>query len=130
MLNWQNELPESEGLFINSDWTDNPTVSIVSNDPEVGNPIRRLRSYNIKHTLSCSMTVDREQFNKFSNFVLRKLHGGIDPFVFKSFLDGYDYTAALKVDNGAPFTCKRQDAYQFNVRFTIVYIELGGATNA
>lgn len=127
MLDWEAELP---GMHINSDWSHSISLSIISNDPEVGNPIRRLRSGNVKHILSCSMTLDYAEFQVFSNFINRKLHGGLDPFLFRSFLDGKSYESVLVIDGDAPFTSKRNSDTDYTVSFTISYIEYGGALDA
>lgn len=127
MLNWQTELAN---IFVNADWNDTPSVHMVSNDPEVGNPIRRLRSYNVKHTISCSVTLTYTEFTTFRNFVLRKLHGGIDPFIFRSFIDDHEYPTTFVMENGTPFTSKRDGMYNYSVSFTLSYIELGGAADA
>lgn len=127
MLNWSTELP---GIYVDSDWSDNPSLSMVSNDPEVGNPIRRLRSYNVKHTISCNMTLSYPEFQLFYVFAMRKLHGGIDPFIFRSFVDSKEYTTYFVMDNGQPFTYQRNGMYDYKVSFTIMYVELGGAADA
>lgn len=123
MLYWETEL---NGLHINTDWSNTSKMDIIENKPELGNPIRRLRSRNVKQTLTCSMLLDYNQFNNiFKPFVYQKLHGGLDSFYFKSFIDGINHITHLVITNGSPFKLKRQNNNSYMVNFVLEYIEIG-----
>lgn len=127
----------AEGVIaLESTWTDTPSLFMLSNDPEVGPPIRRLRSTNIKHTMPISFIINNFWYNKLWLPFIRALHGGISPFLFPEITynrnvsggqsDIKEITAWFSMDNGSPFSIKRQDNYNYIISASIYWIEEDG----
>ena len=113
--------------LLNTDWTDTPSVSMVENKPEIGPPIRRMRSYNEKHVLSCSVDMTYSQMNTDLPTFIYNLKGGILPFNFTSPVDGVTYEAYLEGSNGQFYTKKRKNVSLYTVSFKIAYYKIGVA---
>lgn len=124
---------EAAAIHLDSSWNDTPSVYLVSNDPEVGPPIRRLRSRNIKHTVSVSFSIDNYWYNKMWIPFIKLLHGGIDHFLFPEITYNKKATegqtdikwrpAFFQINGGSAFSIKRQDNYTYTISATVVWIE-------
>jgi len=124
---------EAATIHLDSSWNDTPSIYLVSNEPEVGPPIRRLRSRNIKHTVTISFAIDNYWYNKMWLPFIKLLHGGIDPFLFPEIT--YNRSAAegqtdlkwrpafFQMNGGSAFSIKRQDNYTYTISATVVWIE-------
>lgn len=119
-------------FLLNSDWTDTPSVALIEHEPEVGLPIRRLRSANIKHTLSASFVLNFDEFNDEFLPFMHDISNGLDSFYFVSPVDGKNakvtglplvvHTAKLKAEGGQFYTIKRQSNQLYIVSVTFEYV--------
>lgn len=122
-------------IAIDSTWTDSPSIDVIENNPEVGPPIRRLRSTNVKHTIPISFTISNFWYNLLWLPFVRGLHG-INHFWFPNITynraanegstDIEEVEAWFSLNGGQPFTVKRQDNYNYVVSATIVWVEEDG----
>lgn len=129
--------PAEDGVIaLETTWTDTPSLYMVSNNPEVGPPIRRLRSTNVKHTIPISFIIDNFWYNKLWLAFIRALHGGIEPFLFPEITynkiadggasDVHEVVAHFSMENGTAFTVKRHDKYTYLVSATVIWTEEDG----
>lgn len=119
-------------IYLDSSWTDTPSIDLVTNKPEVGPPIRRLRSYNVLHTMPISFDIDNFWYNRLWLPFIYALHGGIDKFLFPEITYNKDALAGstdinlveawFDVSNGSPFNVKRKDNYTYVVSATVCWI--------
>ena len=122
-------------IAIDSSWTDSPSIDMIENNPEVGPPIRRLRSTNVKHSLPISFMISNYWYNKLWLPFIRDLHG-INHFLFPNITynriatqgstDIEEVEAWFNLNGGQPFTVKRQDKYTYLVSANIVWVEEDG----
>lgn len=110
-------------LYLNSDWSDNPQISIVQNKPEVGPPISRARSHNIEHVLTATVDMSYAEYTTVFIPFLQSINGGLQPFRFRSPLDSLYYDAYL--GGSTPYTIKRRDNYSYTIGLTISYRQIG-----
>lgn len=124
---------KAAAVHIDSSWNDSPLVNLVSNSPEVGMPMRRLRSRNIKHTTNISFSIDNYWYNKLWLAFIRALHGGVDHMMFPELTynravdsgaeDIRWRPAVFSMENGTAYSIKRQDNYTYTISATVIWIE-------
>ena len=122
-------------IAIDSTWTDSPSIDMIENSPEVGPPIRRLRSTNIKHTVTISFIISNYWYNLLWLPFVKGLHG-IKHFWFPNITynraaqggstDIEEVEAWFSLSGGQPFTVKRQDNYNYTISANIVWVEEDG----
>jgi len=109
---------------LNTDWSLATSVAVVENSPEVGPSIRRVRSHNVKYTLTCTVDMNYSGISVTLPAFLYSLNGGNDAFLFTSPTDGTEHEAWLEGSKGQYYSVKRRDAYTYVVSFKIAYYKM------
>lgn len=121
------ELTWPSSLQIDTDWSDATSVAIISNEPEVGLPIRRLRSHSVKHVLTANATLSYYELNNIFKPFIKQIGHGLLPFSYTSPVDSITYhNTSLDVSSGLPYTLKRKDNTTYIVSFKLIYFSIGG----
>lgn len=109
-------------FYLNSDWNDTPTMAIIENVPEMGQPIRRFRSPNVKHTISATVIMSYEEYNRGFLQFIQNINGGVDPFYFKSPVDSIYHKTTLSLSDGGCYSIKRNDNYSYAITLSFNYV--------
>ena len=141
-LDLHDVLCENGRIFLDTSWNDNFSLDMVSNSPEVGAPIRRLRSTNVKHTVTITFSISNYWYNRLWLPFVYALHGGIDTFLFPNLTynsevwgmtDAGDIklvSAWFDMSNGRPYSVKRRDRNHYTVSATVCYLDNALSTGA
>jgi len=118
-------------LKINTDWNESIGLDMIVNQPEVGAPIRRLRSRRTKHTVTFSFTLSLYEYNTVFKPFIVNIKGGADAFNFPDLTANTTNTVEAYITNAAtPYTIKRQDNYTYTISMTIDFYRNGELIDA